>query len=86
MNEQLSFFHEAQEVVCIEWLDAVSEDAWASTDEILPETSPIKTVGMFIKENESVVTVGLNYDMANDNWSCIMHIPKGMISKITKIG
>jgi hypothetical protein len=69
--------------VVVIWRDAMSEDPWASIDDIVPAYARIRTVGQHIAESEDVLTVGLNHDMDNDNWSCIIHIPKGMIESIT---
>jgi hypothetical protein len=72
-------------IVCVDWLDATSEDPWTAYSDIECNGSMIRTVGMLIKENDLVLTVGLNHDVDNNNWSCLIHIPKGMVQNIVKI-
>lgn len=66
-------------IIYIEWNDAVSQDSWSDTKEIVPELALIVSVGILIKETEDIVTVALNQDVTNEKHSCIMHIPKAWI-------
>jgi hypothetical protein len=63
------------------WKDATSQDDWTPAKDISPLYSTVRTIGQYITENEEALTLGLNHDLDNDNWSCIIHIPKGMISE-----
>ena len=70
----------------IEWLDAVSVDAWTDREEIEHQAQPIVSIGILVEENDEVVTLALNHDTARDAYSCIMCIPKGMITRRRVVG
>lgn len=67
------------------WQDAVSEDAWKHRSDISPHYHKIQSIGVLIAETDQVLTLGLNHDLTEDNFSCFIHIPKVMILARHKI-
>ena len=61
------------------WKDAVSVDAWTDEAEIEPTHHTIQSAGMFVKESDETLVLGLNQDLDSGNWSCFIHIPKELI-------
>ena len=61
------------------WKDAVSVDCWTDESEIEPTYHTIESAGMLVKEDEETLVLGLNQDLDSGNWSCFIHIPKGLI-------
>lgn len=76
------------DLILVEWLDAVSVDPWIHADEAnLIESAKCYSAGILVRQsNKDGVTLAANYDSQNDNYSCIMQIPRGMILSIKKIG
>lgn len=69
------------DIVRVEWLDAVSRDEWdSSSDPIKP--CLIASVGHLINDEPDFVELAGNYDPENDQTSCVMCIPRGMITSI----
>lgn len=68
-------------IECITWRDASSEDPWVAAENIDSRSSEIFSVGIFIQENEDVITLALNHDTDSDSYSCIMHIPKSIVTQ-----
>jgi len=67
--------------ILIVWKDAVSFDPWHDLGEpLLPNT--VVSVGFLIAKEKTHVQIALNVDLINDNMSCVMTIPNGMIEKI----
>jgi len=69
----------------ITWKDAVSTDPWTHADDIDSRFHMIETCGFIIKDDESVLIIGLNHDLDSNNWSCFITIPKEMIVSRTKV-
>ena len=74
------------EIYLVKWVDAESIDEWTSQSDIDHDLPMIESVGFLVKKTKALVTLALNYDTANDSFSCIMKIPTGMIQKEIKIG
>lgn len=60
----------------IYWKDAASEDMWMHVDEIKASYHLIQTLGWLITETDEVLVLGLNHDVTQDNYACMIHIPK----------
>lgn len=71
--------------VIVFWKDAFSVDEWSDYQEIEPSFQVIESCGFVVKESDEVLTLGLNHDITEGSWSCIMHIPKGMIISIHEL-
>lgn len=72
--------------VIIVWEDAYSIDEWFSEQEIKKDNCPlIHTCGFLIENTKHRIVVTSNYDPNNENLSCTMVIPKGMVKKIIKL-
>jgi len=72
-------------ILYVQWIDAVSYDPWIHKDQIKGVPHVIESVGHFISENKEVLTIALNHDIEENNYSCIMHIPQAMIRKKVKM-
>lgn len=72
--------------VFVKWLDAFSVDDWTPNDEC-SEIKPceIKSVGIVVENCSSHLTLALNFDTVNSNFSCILTIPRGMITAIRQL-
>jgi len=68
-------------IVVISWLDAVSRDEWTHLSDPLPPT-PIMSAGYLINESADHYTIAVNIDVSNNNSSCTMTIPKGMVTNV----
>ncbi len=68
-----------------EWLDAFSIDDWTPKESSKIKPCLIISVGICIENNPSELVLALNHDTINDNYSCFMVIPKGMIKKLRKL-
>jgi len=69
-------------IVLVEWVDAESIDAWTSLDDVDHDIAPCLSVGFMVSKTKASVTLVLNHDQKNDNASCIMKIPTGMIVRM----
>jgi hypothetical protein len=67
------------------WLDAFSVDDWTHVDDSKIDPCEIHSVGICVEHNSKKLTMALNHDTFNDNMSCIMTIPSGMIKEIKAI-
>ena len=66
----------------LEWFDATSVDEWTDVYEIMEKPAhTIKTCGYVINEDADTITMALNYDPEGEVVSCVMYIPKGLITK-----
>lgn len=75
-----------KKLVYIEWLDAQSTDDWTGVDDIkADELATIHTYGQLIKKTKKSVTVALNHDVTNNNYSCFIAIPLGWIKKYKEV-
>lgn len=70
------------DMVKVSWIDAESMDDWTPVEEVEHVVATIESVGWFISENKSCLTMALNHDTKNSQLSCIMKIPLGMIVSI----
>lgn len=68
--------------IYIEWKDAESQNEWTSADDITDHLPLIKTFGLFIKKTSNCYLVALNHDSENQNYSCIMKIPKMWVTTV----
>lgn len=72
--------------VQVEWQDACSHDEWQTPEHL--DDSPLNcvTVGFLCKETKTDIYVAGTMQIGeDDDVSCVMQIPKGMVKKITKI-
>ena len=69
----------------IYWKDAASEDCWMHVDEIKASYHLIQTIGWMITETDQVIVLGLNHDVTENNYACMIHIPKACILHIQEI-
>lgn len=67
-------------IVLVIWTDAESVDAWTHSNDLDHTITPIESVGWLIADTAESVTLALNHDTKNGNYSCIMKIPKGMVN------
>jgi NAD-dependent dihydropyrimidine dehydrogenase PreA subunit len=76
------------DLVLVEWLDAVSVDEWIHSDEAnLIEPARCWSCGILVRQcSKDGITLAANHDSQNGNYSCIIQIPKGMILRVKKIG
>lgn len=73
---------EAFQVVKLVWIDPTSIDEWGSRQSAIaysPHT--IITCGILIDETETCFIVSANLDVASDDVSCVMVIPKATMVK-----
>jgi hypothetical protein len=65
-------------LVYCEWYDSYSEDEWTDYSTIELHMPTIISCGLLVKEDEDVLTLGLNYDHHDNDplWSCFIMIPK----------
>ena len=68
-------------VVHIRWVDPTSQDAWEDIKDFKEEAHVIDTVGFFLKETDSTLSLALNIDVEREGCSCVMSIPKVCIKK-----
>lgn len=66
-------------IVAVEWIDAESHDPWEDITDLDIEFPIIISVGVFLGENENGILIAGNYDAKNEQASCTMKIPHGMI-------
>lgn len=71
--------------VLVTWHDAVSVDEWTAISDVEGEPALCHSVGFLIKYDSDKLTLALNHDAQNDNLSCIMTIPFGMVRSITPL-
>lgn len=70
--------------VMVFWKDAVSLDSWEAVDTPLLPAQCV-SVGFLIAIDEDRVQLCLNHDLENDNASCVMTIPFGMVERILEL-
>lgn len=70
-------------IVLVKWLDAVSSDPWTDSNEAAPTPALCYSVGFLHTKDKEKITLILNHDAQNDNVSCIMTIPLGMVKSVT---
>lgn len=72
--------------VVVEWKDAVSLDDWTNRAELDLPPADCLSVGIVVDWKPDVgLTIAVNHDVTNDNFSCIMLIPSGMIGRVRKL-
>lgn len=71
--------------VYVEWLDAFSNDDWEHMDDAKILPCLIISVGIVIDCQRTHLTLALNHDTFNNNTSCVITLPNGMITKIRKL-
>lgn len=69
----------------VKWLDAYSVDEWTHIDEAKIKPCEIHSVGICVEHTVSQLTLALNHDTFNENLSCLMTIPTGMITHIRNL-
>lgn len=74
--------YKAGDYLLVKWLDACSFDDWTDRHESDTPPPEIHTVGIFVMEEKTYLTVALNHDTVNDKLSCLLTVPKGMIKEI----
>lgn len=68
-------------LVCVEWYDAYSTDAWTPIEELQASgNKPCRTVGYCLLNNDTMIVVASTSDGADA--CCTMHIDKRMVEKI----
>lgn len=65
----------------VKWKDAVSIDEWTEAAVVDQSLHEIVSVGIHLSETEDVLTLALNFDESSLLASCIMNIPKSLITK-----
>lgn len=79
-------FEEGDIVEC-QWSDAQSIDQWMTRSELMDTQHGIcRSVGIFVRYDETNLTLALSHDIINDNFSSYIVIPNGMIEALRKIG
>jgi len=73
------------ELLFVKWLDAFSQDDWTPAAEAKIKPCEIHTVGICVEHTAEHLTLALNHDTFNDNYSCIMTVPVGMITEVKKL-
>lgn len=74
------------DIVFCEWLDACSLDDWAHESEMDLTAAVVHSAGIVISyDRKNGLRLALNHDTSNDNYSCSMLIPYGMIQTLRKI-
>ncbi len=73
-------------ILLVKWMDAFSQDEWTHKDDSDIRPCEIHSVGFCITHEPDRLTLALNFDTFNQNFSCIMTIPTGMITQIKKLG
>lgn len=69
-----------------EWFDATSVDEWTDIFDLMQAPAhTIKTVGFVINEDEETLCLAMNYDEDAETASCVMYIPKSIITKRHRI-
>jgi len=71
--------------VLVTWFDAVSSDPWTDSDEAAPAPALCYSVGFLHTKDKEKITLVLNHDAQNDNVSCMMTIPLGMVKAVTAL-
>lgn len=69
----------------VKWLDAFSIDDWTHADDAKIVPCEIHSAGICIEHTVSHLTLALNHDTFNQNYSCLMTIPTGMITHIKRL-
>lgn len=69
----------------IEWIDSVSDGSWRFDEGIDNKCEKVETLGFLVKEDDSCVTIALNHGKVNEQFSCLMTIPKCCIKLIKPI-
>ena len=69
------------QVVGIVWKDAVFSDK-----EEAPKPVDMLTVGFLVGENKDQVSVAHEVDMSDGEFRGVTSVPRGMVTKLTKLG
>jgi hypothetical protein len=68
-------------VAVVRWIDPHSVDEWTTIEEIDQTPCVVESIGILLKENDSVIVLTLN--KSDDTASCTMIIPKRCIIYLT---
>lgn len=73
-------------LIIVDWDDAWATSGWARLDAAAQDHRPlpVKSVGFLIKQDKTGVSIAGGFDV-NGNPAGQHFIPKGMITKITKV-
>ena len=66
----------------VTWYDAISTDDWTHIDDVKTKAALCYSAGLLVNFDQDGVTLSLNYDTQNENLSCFMTIPLGMVVSI----
>ena len=69
----------------IEWVDPASEDPWTDVKDLDLNQQTIVSIGQVVAENKTCIAITLNYNVAQDDASCTMIIPKRTILRRKKL-
>lgn len=73
------------EYLFIKWLDACSIDEWLPEEELEIKPCEVHTLGICVESTKKHITVSLNHDTVNNNFSCTICIPRDMITFIKRV-
>ncbi len=83
-RKNLSYHTHGTLLFCV-WLDAFSEDEWTNRESLDIRPCEIHSAGICIEHTKEFLTLGLNHDTINDNFSCYITVPTGMILSIQEL-
>lgn len=70
-------------ILHISWLDSCSSHGWLEPDNVNPEPAPCESVGFFVRESKTCVTLALSRGVGNTTpFADYITIPRGCITKI----
>jgi hypothetical protein len=69
-------------IIMVEWIDAESHDPWTDLSELDADFPTILSCGILINDGPEGIVLAGNYDSKNEQASCTMKIPHGMIKKL----
>lgn len=69
----------------IEWLDSHSIDGWIAKEKLDNKPTMIQTIGRVMLESEDAITVVSTMTEKEDQFSCVMIIPKCSILSRAKL-
>jgi hypothetical protein len=72
-------------IMKVVWFDAQSLDAWTAYEDTPSDLAEVISVGMLIKQTQKSITLALNNEITNGNYSCIMIIPRGWIKEFVEL-
>lgn len=69
-----------RKVAYVHWVDACSQDAWQSINNITPQSLDTYTFGYVVAEDKDTITIASTINDAGDA-CCIIHVPKKWIKE-----